>query len=381
MRVKNNFSNYFLIVLFLTALSSAFIQNVFKIIPEVANTENRKFSDRPVLDINLLDPFPVAYESYYNDHFAFRNQFVKLYADVSLDVFAKCPYPDQVVIGRNNELYLVFRELDSYLHKNLFTKSEINKIRSEFTYRKQYLSERGIDYYVALLPTKYSAYPEFLPWYFKPQDTLSRSEQFINLMHELDIQVIDVKSAILKAKDSIPQQLYLKTDNHWNELGSFTAYREIMNRISAKHPEVKVLNYSDYTISPMEIKGGNMAIILNRQKASKDFKYVFTPRFKSMIHTVAECPYPIPPEFEKENYFRGFYTGDTNLPRILIFHDSFGNNLMAPISNSFSRSIFVWDKWQYKLNEAIVESEKPDIYITLTLESLLQSLADNCEYR
>jgi hypothetical protein len=381
MKVKNSFSNYFLIVLFLVALSSAFIQNAFKLIPEMANTENRRLSYRPILDIKLLDPFPAAYESFYNDHFAFRNQFVKLYADVSLDVFGKCPYPDQVVIGRNNELFLVFRELDTYLHKNLFTKSEINKIHSEFKYRKQYLAERGIDYYVALLPTKYSVYPELLPWYFNPVDTLSRSDQFINLMQELDIQVIDVKSAILKAKDSIPQQLYLKTDNHWNDLGSFAAYREIVNRISAKHPEVKALKYSDYTINPEEINGGNMAIILNKQEEIKDIKYVFTPRFKNLVNSIPECPYPIPDQFEKENYFRGYYTENTALPRVLIFHDSFGNNLMAPMSNSFSRTIFVWDKWQYKLNEAIVESEKPDIYITLTLESLLQSLADNCEYR
>ena len=226
MKGKNTFSNYFLIVLFLLALSSAFIQNAFNIIPQVANTENRRLTDQPDFNVTLLDPFPAKYESFYNDHFAFRNQFVKLYADVNLDMFGKCPYPDQVVIGKNNELYLVYRELDTYLHKNLFSQSELNKIRSEFSYRKKYLEGKGIDYYVALCPTKYTIYPEFLPWYIKPLDTLSRSDQFMNLMHELNIQVIDLKSAILKAKDSIPQQLYLKTDNHWNDLGGFVAYRE-----------------------------------------------------------------------------------------------------------------------------------------------------------
>lgn len=375
------FSNYFLIVVFLLAISSAFIQSAFKIIPQVANTENRRLSDKPVFSINLLDPFPAQFETYYNDHFAFRNQFVKLYADISLDLFGKCPYPDQVVIGRNNELFLVFRELDSYLHKNLFSKSELNKIRSDFSYRKQYLAERGIDYYVALLPTKYSIYPEYLPWYIKPLDTLSRTEQFVNLMHELDIQVIDVTSAIMKAKDSIPEQLYLRTDNHWNDLGSFAAYREIMKCISKKHPEVKVFNYSDYSISAEEVNGGNMAIILNKAEEIKDIKYVFTPRFDGLAKTIPECPYPMPEQFEKENYFRGFNTENTRLPRVLIFHDSFANNLMAPIGNSFSHTVFIWDKWQYKLNESIVEAEKPDIYITLTLESLLQSLMENCEYR
>ena len=76
MKVKNGFSNYFLIGLFLLALVSPYIQNIFKVIPELSNTENRRLADKPVFDITLLDPFPAKYELYYNDHFAFRNHFV-----------------------------------------------------------------------------------------------------------------------------------------------------------------------------------------------------------------------------------------------------------------------------------------------------------------
>lgn len=335
----------------------------------------------PELNINMLDPFPAEYEDYYNDHFAFRNQFVKLYANVSLDLFGKCPYPDQVVIGKNTELFLVLRELDTYLHRNLFSKSELNKIRSDFSFRKQYLAERGIEYYVALCPTKYSVYSEYLPWYLKPIDTISRSDQFINLMQELGIQVIDIKSTILKAKDSIPQQLYLKTDNHWNEYGSFVAYQEIIRQISKKHPGLKTLKFSDYTINPEDGTGGNLAAILNKSDEIRETNYTFKPRFVEKSQLITTCPYPIPDQFEKENYFHGYYQPDSQLPTVLIFHDSFGNKLMPFMKHSFSRTIFIWDKWQYKLNESIVEAEKPDIYITITLESLLQSLMENCEYK
>jgi alginate O-acetyltransferase complex protein AlgJ len=175
--------------------------------------------------------------------------------------------------------------------------------------------------------------------------------------------------------------LYRKTDNHWNDLGGFVAYREIMKQVSVKYPQLHALDFSDYTIEPQESDGGNMAIILNRQKEIRDMKYVFTPKFKNAGYTIRDCPYPIPDEFDKGSYFRGFYTKNDQLPSILIFHDSFGNSIQPFVKNSFSRSIFIWDKWQYKLNETIVEAEKPNIYITLTLESLLQSLSDNCEYR
>ncbi len=378
---RSTFSNYFLITTFLLVLASAFIQDTFKIFPPLPNTENRSLSNKPAFDITLLDPFPVKYESYYNDHFAFRNQFVKLFAYVNLDIFGKCPYPDQVVLGRRNELFLVMRELDTYLRDNLFSKSELNKIRSDFAYRKKYLKTKGIEYYVAIIPTKYSVYPELLPWYIKPLDTLSRTDQFINLMHELDIRVIDVKQAILKVKDSIPEQLYRKTDNHWNDLGGFVACREIIKEVSHEFPSVKQLKFSDYSIIHEEAGGGNLASILNKADVMKDDKYVFTPKFESISKPIALCPYTPPDEFDKNDFFHGFYTDNTALPKILIFHDSFGNSIIPFCRNSFSRTIFIWDKWQYKLNEPIVEAEKPDIYVTLALESLLQGLMENCEYK
>ncbi len=381
MKGKNTFSNYVLIGLFLLALVSPYIQNIFKVIPDVTNTENRRLADKPVFDLALLDPFPAKYELYYNDHFAFRNHFVKLFAQENLDVFGKCPYPDQVIIGKNNELFLVFRELDTYLNKNLFTNSELNKLRSDFAYRKQYLKDRGVDYYVALCPTKYSVYPERLPWYVKPIYKGSRTDQFVALLKELDIKVIDIKSAIIKVKDSIPDQLYRKNDNHWNDLGAFVAYREIMKQISKSHPGIRTLQFSDFTITPNDAEGGNLAIILNRAKEMRDVTYTFTPKFTSTSSVIQKLPYPVPADFEAENFFHGFQLANEKLPKILIFHDSFGNSIQPFIKESFSRSIFIWDKWQYKLNEPIVEAEKPDIYVTLVLESLLQGLMENCEYK
>jgi len=244
-----------------------------------------------------------------------------------------------------------------------------------------YFEKKGIDYYVAVCPTKYSIYPELLPWYVNPNDTISRTDQFINLLKSIGIQVIDLRKSLLAAKDSVPQELFMATDNHWNEIGAFIAYQDIMSHIIPKHPGVRMLHSSDFHIQPQKRNGGNMAVILNRPIEMRDMRYYFMPLYPNRTSIIQPSPYPAPPDFDEKDYYRGYYMWDSKLPKILIVHDSFGKYVHPYFKDSFSRCTFIWDKWQYKLNEPIVEVEKPDIYVTLCLESLLQGLSDNCEYR
>jgi len=376
MKTKSIFSNYFLIMLFLLILISPFIQQIFRIVPPLENKENRKLSEKPAFNINNLDPYPAAYESWYNDTFPFRNQFVKLYSDISFDWFKKSPFPDQVILGQKNNLFIVPKELDNYRRNNLFTKEDLEKLRAEFQYRKHYLSQKGIDYYVAVCPDKYSIYPEYLPWYISHLDTISRTDQFVNLIQELGITMIDLREVLVNAKDSVSEPLYTATDNHWNEYGSFFAYRAIMHQIEMKYPQVETLGFSDFTIQPEERRGGNLAHMINMQDRMMDVKYSFIPLSNKQIETIVSSPYPSPEDFQESEFFKGYYIQNTNLPKLLMIHDSFGKFVIPYFKDNFSRSVFIFDHWQYKLNEEIVEAEQPDIYVSLTLESLLQNLVD-----
>ncbi|MBK7030438.1 MAG: hypothetical protein IPH45_15105 [Bacteroidales bacterium] len=369
------------IVLFALVLCSAFLQQAFHWLPEMPNSENRRLSDKPVLRLNLLDPFPVAYEAYYNDHFAYRNQLVKVYSDLSLNLFNKCPYPDQVILGKKGNLFMVPKELVNYQRTDLFTREDLDKVKSDFLFRKKYLAEKGIDYYFAICPTKYSIYPEYLPWFVQQKDTISRTDQFIGLLKSIGIKVIDLRPALLAAKDSIPEGLFMATDNHWNDIGGFVGYQEIMKNIRHNFPGLKMKQSSDYNIQTMWRDGGNLAVILNKAKEMRDRRYFFNPKYKVTTSLIQPCPYQVPEEFEAKEYFKGYTQSDASLPNILIIHDSFGQYVQSYFKDSFSRTVFIWDKWQYKLNESILEQEKPDIYVTLCLESLLKGLADNCEFK
>jgi hypothetical protein len=386
MKRRTLFSNYLITILFILVISSAGIQQGFKLLPEMPNQENRALDTMPDFNPSYLDAFPRSFEAFYNDHFAFRNHFLKMYADMNFNIYKKCPYPDQVIIGYNQHLFMIPKELDTYQRTTLFTKDELDRIRSEFSYRKNYFQEKGIDYFVAVCPIKYSIYPEYLPWYMQIQDTVCRTDQFLDVISGLGIEVIDLRKVLLAAKDSISstsRELFMATDNHWNEIGAFVAYQNIASRIARKQPRALVLQASDYTISPKHRNGGNLANILNMREEMKDVQYTFTLWNPVKTNEITPCPYKAPDDFYVNEFFKGYsmQDGNQNLPRIMMVHDSFGKFIHPYFRDSFSRSVFIWDKWQYKLNEPIIDAEKPDVYISMTLESLLPALANNCEFR
>ena len=74
-------------------------------------------------------------------------------------------------------------------------------------------------------------------------------------------------------------------------------------------------------------------------------------------------------------------TDNDSLPKLMIIRDSFARTVIPYLSEHFSESICIFDKWHHDLNEEIVLKEKPDIFIQLILESQLPYLYNNAKVR
>ena len=80
---------------------------------------------------------------------------------------------------------------------------------------------------MALTPSKVSVYPEYLP-FETPENVTEPSEIVENaLLFSGSDNVINVKHAFLAGK-SDGNCLFFRTDSHWNQQGSYTAYCEIL---------------------------------------------------------------------------------------------------------------------------------------------------------
>ncbi len=368
------FRNIIVIVIFISLISIPFLNDKLSIIKDIENTENRKPAERPDFDINHLDGFPSKYDKYYSDNFTFRQRLIKYYNQLNLVVFKKSPVPDQVIIGNNGWIFSAGSEVDSYRGKNRFELSEMEEIRLELEYRKKYLEERGCEFYFIVAPVKQNIYPEEMPVNLFRLNKQSWGEQLIEYLNEKsDVKTIDIYNTLRQSKQY--GLVYYKLDNHWNKKGAFFAANEVLRQISKDIPAVDVLSYSDFIVTDSISHSGNIASMLSNTQLFADSIFELTPKngFKSSDYqkvgyaVVPGFPYPWEYEFVRE-------IPNSDKPKILIISDSFGVNIYPFISESFSRSVKIFDSWQYKLNEDIVNAEKPDVELLIVLESNIRNM-------
>jgi alginate O-acetyltransferase complex protein AlgJ len=372
--VHSKFRIVIVLIVFISVISFPIINDRLKLIKDIVSSENRKMASKPEFDVNLLDPYPDKYEKYYNDNFTIRSILVKYYNLVNLKVFKKSPIPDQVIIGNDGWLFLAGNENDSYRGKHRFKESELRAFKLELEYRKKYLNDRGCKFYFLIAPVKANIYSNKIPNNIFRINKQSWGEQLIEYLNKTsEVKPINVYDILRAHKKN--ELLYFKLDNHWNQLGAFYVSNEILKRIHIDLPEVTTTSLSDYEIIKTETNNNNIANMLSNLDNFKDITLQLSPKSGFHAKNVPPAGYPVvkgfpyPWDYENDKEITG-----SKKPNILIISDSFGNNLFPFLAEEFSRSVKIFDSWQYKLNEDIVKSEKPDVVLLVVLESNVRNM-------
>lgn len=370
----HRFRQFFLIVLFLSIIYFPLLNVKNTFLKDTENTENRQPAPMPVLSLKKLDPFPLQFERYYSDHFSLRQRLMKSYYDFNLALYHKTPNPDQVVIGKNNWLFYGGNEVDTYTGKNRLTQEELQTLTKELEYRKQFLASLGTQFFFVVAPIKSSVYSAFFPENFIQLNKESIGLQLVRYLSE-NSSVNCINLFDLFGENGQQDLLYYKNDNHWNQKGAFMASQMIVQKIHHEFPQIPSIQSESMEIKTTTATTGNLTKMLSNTTLFTDTLFELIPKngFKSKEQPLVGYPvvdgFPYPWEYEMVRE-----TGDTSLPRLLIISDSFGGHIFPFLSESFSRTVKIFDSWQYKLNEEIVASEKPDIVILIVLESNLRNM-------
>lgn len=361
-----------IITVFVSIVSFPLINSKVQIFSDIENTENRKAADKPTFEPSRADQFPEAYDQYYNDQFPLRQRIVKTYNWLVFNAFNQSPLPNKVTLGQDGWLFMAGTEYECFDGSNNLTNKELVRIKKELEYRKQYHEARGRKFYFMVAPVKANIYPEFLPKGSIQRCKMGLGESLIAYLNkESSLKPINMYDVLRRNKHR--GQLYYKLDNHWNLKGGLVAAEYILSVMNNDRSEVKTIHYSDFVQTDSSTLTGNLENMLSNVGNTNDSAIMLVPNNGFQSHESAKAGYPVPAKFPYPlDYETVREKTGAKKPVLLIISDSFGGNLFPFISEGFGRSVKIFDAWQYKRNEDIIEKEKPDVVLVVVLESKLR---------
>jgi len=350
-----------LTIFFLITISTAATNQVFQIIPESENLENRKLAPFPQSD--LFKEYCKELDEYLNDQFTLKPLLAYFDAAFKYELFGVSSQPNKVIIGKNDYLFPVGLDiLNDYKHHIHFIPAGLQSILITLEERKEWLSKKGIPFIIVFAPNKQTVYPEYMASEYIPGQYFGRLDQLLQYIKtNSNLEIINLREVLLAQKGN-NNSLFYKYDMHWNNLGGYYGYHAIMEKAAMHFPELKPKEISDFDTTTVFSPNGDQAklLLLHKKLQKRDVK--FQPRFELIK--------------EKATHYRDHINGNQYLVKgkklkLVMFHDSYGVNINPLISNHFKKSIFIWN---HKFDVQLIEKEKPDIVIHEFAELFLPSL-------
>jgi alginate O-acetyltransferase complex protein AlgJ len=361
-----------LIAIFLVAISFPLVGSTFHLDTAITLAENRRLASRPELklDPTALAEFPARFEAYFNDQFGFRRLLIQWQNLIKVAVLGVSPSP-KVILGKNGWLYYGDIELDYYRAIKPLTPKQLDDWRGLFESRRDWLLSRGIPYLVVIAPNKSTLYPEYMPASYNRLPRESRLDQLMAyLRSRSSLKVVDLRPSLYAAKSR--EQVYYRTDSHWNNRGAYAGYTTIVRALTEWFPDFRAIPRSEFGEFKVSEPGRDLALLLGMRDYYWDEYFDIkrmTPSLAQETHEVDDPPAPPPKPWRSGPNFV-FEHPDKKLPRAVVFRDSFATWLMPLLSEHFQRVVFCW---QYILDKELVEQEHPDVVIQEMVERTLMA--------
>jgi hypothetical protein len=366
-----------LVALFALALLAPSYRNLSGSQP-IAQNENRILEKWPGWTWRraALDAFPARFESFYNDHFGFRHKLIDLLNNVRVRLLRSSSSP-QVSLGKDGWLYYTHEPvgLDEATTRP-FSTAELERWRRMLEGRRDWLRDRSIPYLFVIAPDKQSIYPERLPTHLSRRAAaVSRLDQLLAyLAANSDVSILDLRPALRDAKSR--ERVYHITDSHWNDRGGFAGYTGIMGALASIQPNLNAQARGDFEAVAVPVRGGDLAQMLGLPRRFPEMRQLLVRKEPTRARWVdpplaaAHLPDSMQPSLS-------VCDGD-NLPRAVLFRDSFAWNMLPFLREHFREMLCVWQE-PYEFDAAIIERERPDIVIQQIVErKLAPSFPETC---
>ena len=329
--------------------------------------ENRRpavMPDRP-LTAAEASAWPVAFEEWFNDFFGFRTQLIRWHNIVKLLVFRTSP-SDTVDLGNRGWLFIGspnYRASHRATHP--YSEAELRRWKTVLEQRKAWLEGLGIAYVFTVAPNKSSIYPELMPDDLFRVGTETRLDQLVTYLAEhSDIDVLDLRPSLTAARPTSERVLYDPLGTHWNGLGAWIAYTDILNRLATIRPQLQPMPLERFDVVEGPL-GESWAV-----------------RFH-MEDLIARGTYRLerqgPPRVRKTS-FRGDrqivrrWLRERPGPAAVVLRDSFADALAPLLAPHFGTLDLIWSQTENPAwTVAFIEEQRPAVVIEEVVERSLMS--------
>lgn len=327
--------------------------------------ENRLPAPPPSLVMAKLEEFPRAFEQWFGDRFAFRQELIRA---ATLGKLRLGVSPSKkVMVGKDGWLfYRGENALPQFRRQLPFGSEELSAWTATLEARRAWLAERGIAYLVVLPPNKETVYPDLMPDELTRERRSSRLDQLLeHLEDHSGVETLDLRTALDTARRR--ERVYAVTDTHWNDAGAFVASQAITGRLHERFPGVVPLSRDATTTTRLSTPGGDlsglMAVTDDVREPGHVVVTVARPRSRPVDPGVAIAPRTAPHELPLARE-----VDDPSLPSALVFKDSFMNQVAPFLSESLRRSVYLAG---HDFDRVSIRREHPDVVIEEFLERYL----------
>lgn len=321
-----------------------------------ASKEKRQLAEFPSVkaeDGGINFDFFDEFESYFSEHFAFRQQLVN--ADGRLkSALAKTSADNDVIVGKDGWLYYG-ETINDFLRLNTLSKMEIGSIASNLRIMEKYCTEKGAEFIFFAAPNKNTVYPENMPYNYVPSDNKSNLERLTAELSEDDFY-FDMKSALMGLESPTP--LYHKTDTHWNNFGAYAAHTMLMNKLGRGSCGTGSGWHIEYD------RLGDLAAMLYPAEDAKDMQ----------LHNDYEFTYEYTSRFRGLDDISITASNSSGKGKLLMYRDSYGEAILPYMAEVFAESEFS-RAVPYRLDNVNSDDTVIIELVERNLENLLKSAA------
>ena len=344
-----------LIAVFVVTIVAPGIATVAGIDRPSSRDENRELARLPAVrfDAASLRALPDAFTRYFEDNFSFRTRLVRWQAAFRFRELRVSPSPT-VIAGKDGWLfYADDGAVEDFTESTPFTTAELEAWRLTLEHTRDWLAQRGIRYVFVIAPDKHAIYPDLMPAAVHHLGADSRTDQLVRyLAAKSSVTVVDLRPTLIAVRDR--ERLYHRTDTHWNDLGAWTAYHEILTRLDMTNirPSPRAaFEERDVTTAGMDLAG---MVGLKDVLTEDDLRLV--PRAGRAARVLE------PANADSQLMYDRVVTEhpDRRLPRAVVFRDSFASAVIPFLSEHFSRAVYLW---QNNFDPETIEREHPDVVI------------------